>query len=66
MSWRWLWPFRRKRKPPSPELRAAQRKLDEVAAKDPEVFHLAERLREIREQNNFAALFGGTSWRDRR
>lgn len=64
MSWRWLWPLKR-RKGPSPELEAAQRKLDEVAAKDPEVFHLAEQLRRIRESNNFAALLTH-AFRDRR
>jgi hypothetical protein len=65
MSWRrWLL-FWRPEKGPSPELEAAQRKLDEVASKDPEVFHLAEQLRRIRSQNNFAALFGST-FRDRR
>lgn len=64
MSWRRLL-FWRRDKGPSPELEAAQRKLDEVAAKDPEVFHLAEQLRRIRESNNFAAMLTH-AFRDRR
>lgn len=66
MSWRWLWPFGRKRREPSPELVAAQEKLDEVRSKGHEVSRLAADLRRIRERNNFAAMFGGEGFQERR
>lgn len=66
MSWRWLWPFGRKCREPSPELVQAREKLAEVKSKDHEVFSLGAELRRIRETNNFAALFGGNGFRDRR
>lgn len=63
---RWpAWLRFKRRKGPSPELLAAQQKLAEVKSKDHEVFRLAEQLRQIREQNNFAALLTH-AFRDRR
>jgi hypothetical protein len=52
-------------KGPSPELEQARERLADAKAKESEVLHLARRLREIRERNNFAALLD-EAFRDRR
>lgn len=55
MTW---WPFKRRRR--SEAAQAAARELQRAEAKDPEVNWLAQRLREVRESDEFARLLRET------
>lgn len=55
MTW---WPFKRRRR--SEDAKRAVRELQQAKAKDHEVMWLAERLKELRESDEFARLLRET------